>query len=183
MVLNGPASDQTAMLNFLSRTYLPNRLITILYLIPPSSSENGQFPVNKLRNLGIRNIVGTHFQILDMDLWPTVNLYDTLMSLPKSLIENDGEKTIEVSWGNSQGVGYITEIEVKAEDRMGILTDIMTIINEAKISLNGLNAKSTKGNLAFISIKVKIDSIEQLKDLMKKIRKLKGIIDVYRLRS
>ncbi|CUP16191.1 bifunctional (p)ppGpp synthetase/guanosine-3',5'-bis(diphosphate) 3'-pyrophosphohydrolase [Clostridium sp. NSJ-49] len=101
----------------------------------------------------------------------------------KSLIENDGEKTIEVSWGNSQGVGYITEIEVKAEDRMGILTDIMTIINEAKISLNGLNAKSTKGNLAFISIKVKIDSIEQLKDLMKKIRKLKGIIDVYRLRS
>ena len=101
----------------------------------------------------------------------------------KTLVETDGEKTIEVSWGNSQGVGYVAEIEVKAEDRMGILTDIMTIINEAKIALNGLNAKSTKGNLAFISIKVKIDSIEQLKDLMKKIRKLKGIMDVYRLRS
>ena len=85
--------------------------------------------------------------------------------------------------GNSQGVAYITEIEVKAEDRMGILTDIMTIINEAKIALNGLNAKSIKENLAFISIKVKIDSIDQLKDLMKKIRKLKGVIDVYRLRS
>ena len=66
---------------------------------------------------------------------------------------------------------------------MGILTDIMTIINEAKIALNGLNAKSTKGNLAYISIKVKIDSVEKLRDLMKKIRKLKGIMDVYRLRN
>ena len=101
----------------------------------------------------------------------------------KSLIEIDGEKTIEVSWGNSKGVGYITEIEVKSEDRMGILTDIMTIINEAKISLNALNAKSAKGNLAFVSVKVKIDSIDQLKDLMKKIRMLKGVIDVYRLRN
>lgn len=101
----------------------------------------------------------------------------------KTLVETDGEKTIEVSWGNSQGVGYVAEIEVKAEDRMGILTDIMTIINEAKIALNGLNAKSAKGNLAYISIKVKIDSVEQLRDLMKKIRKLKGIMDVYRLRN
>ena len=101
----------------------------------------------------------------------------------KTLVETDGEKTIEVSWGNSEGVGYVAEIEVKAEDRMGILTDIMTIINEAKIALNGLNAKSAKGNLAYISIKVKIDSVEQLRDLMKKIRKLKGIMDVYRLRN
>ena len=88
MVLNGPSSDQSAMLTFLSHTYLPKRLITILYLIPSSSPESGQFPVNKLRNIGIRIIVGTHFQILDMDLWPTVNLYDTLMSLPKSITDN-----------------------------------------------------------------------------------------------
>ena len=66
---------------------------------------------------------------------------------------------------------------------MGILTEIMTIINEAKISLSALNAKSAKENLAFVSIKVKIDSIDQLKDLMKKIRKLKGVMDVYRLRN
>ena len=101
----------------------------------------------------------------------------------KSLIESDGEKTIEVSWGTSQGVGYITEIEVKSEDRMGILTDIMTIITELRLTLNALNAKSTKGSLAYISIKVKIDSVEQLKELMKKIRKLKGIIDVYRMKN
>ena len=94
IVLNGPSSDQSSMIRFLSRTYLPNRLITILYILPPSSPENGQFPVNKLRNLGIRNIVGTHFQILDMDLWPTMNLYETMMSLPRSITENDNAAVI-----------------------------------------------------------------------------------------
>ena len=101
----------------------------------------------------------------------------------KALIESDGEKTIEVSWGTAQGVGYVTEIQVKSEDRMGILTDIMAVITESKLTLNALNAKSSKGNLAYVNIKVKIDSIEQLKELMKKIRKLKGVMDVYRMKS
>ena len=101
----------------------------------------------------------------------------------KALIESDGEKTIEVSWGSAQGVGYVTEIQVKSEDRMGILTDIMAVITESNLTLNALNAKSSKGNLAYVNIKVKIDSIEQLKELMKKIRKLKGVMDVYRMKS
>ena len=40
-----------------------------------------------------------------------------------------------------------------------------------------------KENLAYINIKVKIDTIEQLKELMRKIRKLTGVIDVYRMNN
>ena len=81
-MVNGPIKDQDKILNFLSQTYLPQRLITLLYLIPPNS-------VNKLRNLAIRNIVGSHFQILDMDLWTTVATYDTLKRLPSSLLKSN----------------------------------------------------------------------------------------------
>ena len=35
--------------------------------------------------------------------------------------------------------------------------------------------------VANINIQVKIDNIEQLKELMKKIRRLQGILDVYRV--
>ena len=66
---------------------------------------------------------------------------------------------------------------------MGILSDIMVIITESKLPLNALNAKSSKGNVAVINIRVKIDSIEQLKELMRKIRRLRGVMDVYRLNS
>lgn len=101
----------------------------------------------------------------------------------KSLIEYDGDKVVEVSWGTAKGASYIAEIRVKAEDRKGILLDITRVITEANLYLNSLNANSSKGNEAIISIKVKIDSVEQLKELMKKIRRLEGAVDVYRMNS
>jgi GTP diphosphokinase / guanosine-3',5'-bis(diphosphate) 3'-diphosphatase len=101
----------------------------------------------------------------------------------KALIDYDSGKVVDVSWGLSKGAAYVAEIQVKAEDRIGILSDIMLIITESKLPLNALNAKSSKGNVAIINIRVKIDSIEQLKELMRKIRRLKGVMDVYRLNS
>ncbi len=64
-----------------------------------------------------------------------------------------------------------------------MLSDIMNVIMESKLSLNALNAKSAKSNLAYVNIKVKIDTIEQLKELMKKIRRLTGVMDVYRMNN
>ena len=101
----------------------------------------------------------------------------------KNLIMEDGDKVVDVSWGTSNGIAYIAEIQVKAEDRSGLLTDIMGIISELNLQLNALNAKSAKGSMAYVNIKVKIDTVELLKDLMKKIRHLKGIIDVYRVNN
>ena len=100
-----------------------------------------------------------------------------------NLIREDADKVVEVSWGTSNGRAYIAEIQVKMEDASGILSDIMTIISESKLYLNALNAKSSKGNLAYVNIKVKIDSIDQLNDLMRKIKKLKGVIEVYRMNN
>lgn len=101
----------------------------------------------------------------------------------KALMDYDNGKVVEVSWGSSKGTAYVAEIQVRAEDRIGILSDIMMIITEAKLPLNALNAKSSKGNIAIINIKVKIDSIEQLRELMRKIRRLKGVMDVYRMNN
>ena len=101
----------------------------------------------------------------------------------KNLIMEDGDKVVDVSWGTSNGRAYIAEIQVKAEDRSGLLTDIMGIISELNLQLNALNAKSAKSSMAYVNIKVKIDTVELLKDLMKKIRHLKGIIDVYRVNN
>ena len=112
-----------------------------------------------------------------------VSIHRSDCSNLKSLINFDSSKVVEVSWGSSKGAAYVAEIQVRAEDRIGILSDIMTIITEAKLMLNALNAKSSKGNIAMINIKVKIDSIEQLKELMRKIRRLKGVMDVYRMNN
>lgn len=100
-----------------------------------------------------------------------------------SLIKEDPQKVVEVSWGTSKGVAYMAEIQVKTEDKSGILSDVMNILMDSKLPLNALNAKSAKGNLAYINIKIKIDTVEQLKELMKKIKRVPGVLDVYRMNN
>ena len=101
----------------------------------------------------------------------------------KELEDNEETRIVEVSWGVSKGTAYTAELQVEAEDRMGLLAEVMLILSEAKISVNAVNAKTLKGNLTVTNIKIKIDSIDQLKDLMKKLRKLKGVLDVYRMNN
>lgn len=62
------------------------------------------FPINRLRNIAITNVVTTHFVVLDMDMWPACrpllglspvdDTYDTLVSLPSSYLQNDYFVTI-----------------------------------------------------------------------------------------
>lgn len=100
-----------------------------------------------------------------------------------NLIKEDPQKVVDVSWGTSNGVAYMAEIQVKTEDKSCILSDVMNILMDSKLPLNALNAKSAKGNLAYINIKIKIDTVEQLKELMKKIKRVPGVLDVYRMNN
>ena len=99
----------------------------------------------------------------------------------KAIVEKQREKVVDVSWGTEKGTAYVAELEVKAEDRMCLLSDVMLVITDSNLSLLSLNAKSGKNGVANINIQVKIDHIEQLKELMKKIRRIQGILDVYRV--
>ena len=101
----------------------------------------------------------------------------------QSLIDTDPEKVVEVNWGSSKGTAYFAEIQVKADDREGLLGDTMSVITELKLQLSAVNANLAKDGFAFVNIKVKITSIDDLKDLMKKIKRLRGVVDVYRVNS
>lgn len=97
-----------------------------------------------------------------------------------TLINDLENKIIEVSWGGVKAPGYVTELQIRADDRSGLLSEVMVIVTESKIHLHAINAKTSKSGFATINIKLKINGIEQLKELMKKIKKLKGVIEVYR---
>ena len=55
------------------------------------------YPINRLRNLAINNILTTHFLLFDMDMWPNSivqsdclveSTYQTLLNLPDSYLQN-----------------------------------------------------------------------------------------------
>ncbi|QQY78756.1 GTP pyrophosphokinase [Keratinibaculum paraultunense] len=93
------------------------------------------------------------------------------------------ERFIDVEWDTDEKTEYPVEIQIKATDRSGLLTEITQGITDSNISLLSLNARTSKEKLVLINMTLEIKDTEQLKELMKRIRKLKGVIDVYRVIS
>lgn len=93
------------------------------------------------------------------------------------------ERFMEVSWNMSEKAEYQAEIQIKALDRPGLLTEITQNIANSELSLTSLSARTNKEKLAIMNIALEIKNLDQLRNLMKNIRKLKGVIDVYRVTS
>ena len=100
-----------------------------------------------------------------------------------NIIATKNEKVVNVSWLDGFDGDFIVELEIKAEDRLGYLSDLMMALTDSKINLTNLSAKAGKENTVNVNIKVKIDSIEKLKLLIKKIKQIKGTFDVYRVKN
>jgi len=85
-----------------------------------------------------------------------------------------------VAWGKENKDKYIADIEVIAEDRLGLLTDIIEILGLVKANILSISAVTNKKNTAVVSLKINISSIEHLKDIQTKLKKIKDVKDVYR---
>ena len=70
LVVFGHSEVQKEVLAFVQSTFLPDRLTTLVYLVARRHPHFRHFPVNFLRNLGIRNVETSHYIVMDMDMWP-----------------------------------------------------------------------------------------------------------------
>ncbi len=99
----------------------------------------------------------------------------------RGLSESAPERIIEVSWDSPlEEPIYQVDIDIEAWDRSGLLSDVMNVINEAKVPTRACRAWARKDR-ACIKISVEIVHKRQLEELMKKIRKLRDVIDVSRM--
>jgi guanosine-3',5'-bis(diphosphate) 3'-pyrophosphohydrolase len=91
----------------------------------------------------------------------------------------DKKRLIEVSWGEVQDV-YPVDVQIEAQDRVGLLRDITTIIAEAKVNI--FNMSTTYQNeITIVSATLEIANMAQLTQLLSKIHGVRGIISATRV--
>ena len=90
------------------------------------------------------------------------------------------DRIIEVQWYNQEKVTYTVEIEIYANDRNGLLADIIQKINETKAKIMGVSAKATKERVAIIEVTLEIDSLDSLNKILKELRKVDSVYEVKR---
>jgi len=97
--------------------------------------------------------------------------------------EDTENRFIEVEWIQDLNQSYLTEIQIIAPDRKGLLTEVTNLISDIKVTVVGVNAKRTKDEIAIINLSVEISDAEQLKKLMSRCRSLPHVIEVKRVTS
>ena len=92
-------------------------------------------------------------------------------------------RLIEASWAADEGKQdgkYMTEIVIYAHNRVGILTDLSKIFTEKNIDVNSINSRTSKSEIATISMSFAIQGTEELNSLISRIRQIDSIIDIER---
>ena len=93
------------------------------------------------------------------------------------------KRFIKVYWAQQSESNFQTMLCITAADRDSLLIDITTIAAEQKIPIKGLNARTTKNNIAIIEILIEVKNTEHLETTIKKLKNIKNVLSVVRRRQ
>ncbi|MBR48971.1 MAG: (p)ppGpp synthetase [Chloroflexi bacterium] len=100
---------------------------------------------------------------------------------PNILAEDESERLVSVTWGETKTLNPV-RIQLKCEDRVGLLGDVTTVISNEKINIANINTEEYD-DMVFISLTVYTSGIEQLDRLYTKLEAVSGVLGVIRLRG
>lgn len=93
------------------------------------------------------------------------------------------DRMIDVFWANEVKASYTVEIEVFANDRTGLLRDIIKQVEKYRVKLMGVNTRTNRDDTAILDITIETTDIDELNKLMNSLTKVESVYDVYRKRG
>ncbi len=97
-----------------------------------------------------------------------------------SIPENEKSRLIEVEWDTKEAGSYNVDICILSEDRKGLFSDISRACEDLDIHIAGVNAKSGKDQIINITMSLTISDTKHMEKLLRSLRNIPGVADVYR---
>ena len=98
----------------------------------------------------------------------------------KDLFSDEESRMIDVYWYTEKEAAYNVDIEVFANDRSGLLADIIAQISTTKTKLIAVSSRANKERIAITEVTVEVENLEQLNEVLKVIRKVDSVYEVKR---
>lgn len=101
-----------------------------------------------------------------------------------SLPDEERARFIEVEWEDLKvGKSYNADICIIGVDRKGIFTDISKACEDLDVHISGVNAKSGRDGMATITLTLSISNTQQMQKVLRTLRNVPDVSNVYRARS
>ena len=101
-----------------------------------------------------------------------------------NLPEDERSRIIEAEWqvteNDSSSEQYSTEIQIFANNRIGMFADISKVFTEKQIDITSMNVRTSKQGKATIIMTFDIHGTEELNRLTDRIRQIEGVLDIER---
>ena len=98
--------------------------------------------------------------------------------------EIDKARLIDAEWQQLDYANlserYVADVKIYANNRTGLIVDVSRLLTESKIDVRSMNCKVNKQDTATLELGFEITGIDQLNDLMNKMRQIEGVIDIER---
>ncbi len=96
---------------------------------------------------------------------------------------SEENRMIDVYWFDDVNGSYKVEIEILANDRNGLLKDVIKQVENAKVRLTGMNTRTTKEGIAIIDISLELENKDMLNKMLSSLRNIESVYDVNRKRG
>ena len=90
------------------------------------------------------------------------------------------DRMIDVYWYNDSNSSYNVDIEILANDRNGLLADIIKQIASVKTRLIAVNSKVNKEKIVITDVTVEVENLDDLNNILKSLRKVDNVYEVNR---
>ena len=98
----------------------------------------------------------------------------------KELLDEEN-RIIDVNWYNDRKQSsYTVDIEIFANDRSGLLADIIKEISNQKTKLIAVNSRANKEKIAITDITIEVENLDELNKVLKVLRKVDSVYEVSR---
>ena len=101
-----------------------------------------------------------------------------------NLPEDERSRIIEAEWqvaeNDNSSEQYSTEIQIFANNRIGMFADISKVFTEKQIDITSMNVRTSKQGKATIIMAFDIHGTEELNRLTDRIRQIEGVLDIQR---
>ncbi|MBK6848654.1 MAG: bifunctional (p)ppGpp synthetase/guanosine-3',5'-bis(diphosphate) 3'-pyrophosphohydrolase [Proteobacteria bacterium] len=96
-------------------------------------------------------------------------------------LDLDPERRIEVAWDSAAKVEHAVKINVHATDKPGLLAEMTRAFSEQGVNIAQANCRVTATGRAINTFHVQVAHLDHLKQVMRAIKKIKGVYSVDRL--
>jgi GTP pyrophosphokinase len=99
------------------------------------------------------------------------------------LTETQRERMVPVHWAPNDGTVFLVAIQVEALDRTKLLADVTRVLSDQHVNILAASVTTTRDRVAISRFTFEMGDPAHLGDVLRAVRGVDGVYDVYRMTS